>query len=78
MGSVNRLCCLSGFHILTLPSHDEDAKVAFDVRFQLHEKASLECSWKVAMGNSGVKEVSYRRREPSPEEVSRWFEWTSE
>src|SRR3978361_1531826 len=52
VGRVSRLCCRSGFHILTVPSHDEEANVAFDVRFQLQEKASRECSSNFAMGNS--------------------------
>ncbi len=34
----------SGFQILTVPSHDEEAKVVFEVRFQAQEKASRECS----------------------------------
>lgn len=77
VGSVNKLCCLSGFHILTFPSHEEDANVALDVRFQLQANASLECSWYVAIGNSGCKDVSYKRSDPSPDEVNTWFECTS-
>jgi hypothetical protein len=44
VGNVSRLCCLSGFHIFTDPSQEDDANVAFEVRFQLQEKASRVCS----------------------------------
>lgn len=44
VGNVRRLCCRSGFHILTVPSQDDEAKVALEVRFQRTEKASRLCS----------------------------------
>ncbi len=68
----------SGFQILTVPSHEEEAKVVFEVRFQAQAKASRECSENVAMGKVGSRVVSKRRREPSPLEVRRWAECASE
>jgi hypothetical protein len=64
----------SGFQILTVPSQEEEAKLVLEVRFQAQEKASRECSEKVAMGKVGSREVSKRRREPSPLEARRWEE----
>jgi hypothetical protein len=59
----------SGFQIFTVPSQEEEEKVVFEVRFQAQEKASRECSEKLAMGNVGSRVVSKRRRVPSPLEV---------
>jgi hypothetical protein len=44
VGRVSSDCCLSGFHILTEPSHEEEANVALDVKFQVTANASLLCS----------------------------------
>ena len=68
----------SGFQIFTVPSHEEEANVDLETRFQLQEKTSRECSTKVAIGNAGSRVVSKRRREPSPLEVRTWDEWDSE
>lgn len=68
----------SGFQILTVPSQEEEAKLALETRFQAQEKASRECSVKVAMGKVGSRSVSKRRREPSPLEVRMWEECVSE
>jgi hypothetical protein len=68
----------SGFQTLTVPSQEEEAKVVLEMRFQAQEKASRECSEKVAMGKLGSSVVSKRRRAPSPLEVRIWVECDSE
>lgn len=73
----SELVGFAGVQILTVPSHDEEAKMFLSTRFQESENTSRVCSFHCRMGKS-LRVVSKSFTEPSPEAAASWLLWDSE
>lgn len=77
VGSVVKLALALGFHILTVPSHEEDRKLSFAMRFQCTANTSRPCSCHDWIGNC-ESVMSKSLMEPSPEAARSWFSFDSD